>query len=349
MTTFATPETVNPVADQCEVSGVPCLSNDCPLEPYFFGRQGDPKKGFDWTYNYFFSAVNMADAYYDAWDQVPTNKVVGALWPNDNDGQAFSRHLHGKAEKRGYKIVDPGRFDLPVRQLQRPDRGVQVGRRGDHRGRPAAARVHRLHERGGPAEPTAEDHFDGQGDRVSRRRSPRWVLAPRACRSRCGGRRRAPSSPASPESSSQELSDAYEKATGKQTSMTLGFRHALFETAFDALKRTQNLDDPASIRDAIAKMDYASIVGPMNFKQGALSEHFRNAAGDRPVEEGNEVPVRPHRRRQHDRAHGPARRQDDADRLWLTEGSRHPPGKSLRRRSRCWSFAASRGASAACV
>ena len=33
MTTFATPETVNPVADQCEVSGVPCLTNDCPLEP----------------------------------------------------------------------------------------------------------------------------------------------------------------------------------------------------------------------------------------------------------------------------------------------------------------------------
>ena len=113
VTTFATPETVNPVADQCEVSGVPCLSNDCPLEPYFFGRQGDPKKGFDWTYNYFFSAVNMAEAYYDAWDQVPTNKVVGALWPNDNDGHAFSKIFTGMAAKRGYKIVDPGRFDLP--------------------------------------------------------------------------------------------------------------------------------------------------------------------------------------------------------------------------------------------
>src|SRR5208337_1392252 len=67
---------------------------------------------------------------------------------------------------------------------------------------------------------------------------------------------------------SQELSDAYEKATSKQTSMTLGFRHALFETAIDALKRTQNLDDPGSIRDAIAKMDYASIVGPISFAKG---------------------------------------------------------------------------------
>ena len=50
--------------------------------------------------------------------------------------------------------------------------------------------------------------------------------------------------------------------------MTLGFRHALFETAFDAFKRTQDLDDPASIRDAISKMDYASIVGPISFTKG---------------------------------------------------------------------------------
>src|SRR5262249_42755283 len=43
--TFATPETVNPVSDQCELNGVPCISNDAPLEPYFFGRHGDPKTG----------------------------------------------------------------------------------------------------------------------------------------------------------------------------------------------------------------------------------------------------------------------------------------------------------------
>jgi branched-chain amino acid transport system substrate-binding protein len=33
MCAFATPETVNPVSDQCEANGVPCLSNDAPLEP----------------------------------------------------------------------------------------------------------------------------------------------------------------------------------------------------------------------------------------------------------------------------------------------------------------------------
>jgi len=37
----ATPATTNPVADQCELNGVPCITNDAPWQPYFFGRQGD--------------------------------------------------------------------------------------------------------------------------------------------------------------------------------------------------------------------------------------------------------------------------------------------------------------------
>ncbi|HET7412103.1 MAG TPA: ABC transporter substrate-binding protein, partial [Pararhizobium sp.] len=53
MTTFATPETVNPVSDQCEANGMPCVATDCPLESYYFGR-GAPKKGFEWTYCFFF-------------------------------------------------------------------------------------------------------------------------------------------------------------------------------------------------------------------------------------------------------------------------------------------------------
>jgi branched-chain amino acid transport system substrate-binding protein len=110
VTACATPETVNPVADQCELAGVPCLSNDAPLEPYFFGRGGDPKKGFDWTYHFFFSATNLAASYFAAWDRVATNKVIGGLWPNDNDGQAFSKIFSGVAKEKGYTVVDPGRF-----------------------------------------------------------------------------------------------------------------------------------------------------------------------------------------------------------------------------------------------
>src|SRR3982074_1764365 len=42
----ATPDTTNPVADQAEVNEVPCITTNCPWQPYFFGRRGDTKKGF---------------------------------------------------------------------------------------------------------------------------------------------------------------------------------------------------------------------------------------------------------------------------------------------------------------
>jgi branched-chain amino acid transport system substrate-binding protein len=68
--------------------------------------------------------------------------------------------------------------------------------------------------------------------------------------------------------SSLELADAYEKASNRQWSLPLGFRHALFEVVFDVLKRTQNLDKPDSIRDAIKATSYKSIVGTIDFTKG---------------------------------------------------------------------------------
>ena len=50
--------------------------------------------------------------------------------------------------------------------------------------------------------------------------------------------------------------------------MALGFRHSLIEVAVDTLKRSQKIDDPESIRDALRATDYKSIVGPINFRTG---------------------------------------------------------------------------------
>ena len=36
----ATPDTTNPVADQAEINEVPCITTNCPWQPYFFGRNG---------------------------------------------------------------------------------------------------------------------------------------------------------------------------------------------------------------------------------------------------------------------------------------------------------------------
>ena len=62
------PDTTNPVADQAEVNEVPCVTTNCPWQPYFFGRNGDPKKGFTWTYNFFWGLEDVIAAYLPLWD-----------------------------------------------------------------------------------------------------------------------------------------------------------------------------------------------------------------------------------------------------------------------------------------
>jgi branched-chain amino acid transport system substrate-binding protein len=53
MLAASTPETTNPVADQCELNGVPCITTVAPWQPWFFTRGGKPERGFEWTYHFF--------------------------------------------------------------------------------------------------------------------------------------------------------------------------------------------------------------------------------------------------------------------------------------------------------
>src|ERR1700716_3645038 len=111
----ATPDTTNPVADQAEVNEVPCITTNCPWQPYFFGRRGDPKKGFTWTYHFFWGLEDVIAAFLALWDGGPTNKVVGGLFPNDADGNAWGdpqRGLPPALAQAGYKLHDPGRYQV---------------------------------------------------------------------------------------------------------------------------------------------------------------------------------------------------------------------------------------------
>jgi branched-chain amino acid transport system substrate-binding protein len=274
VTAFATPETVNPVSDQGELAGVPVLSNDAPLEPYFFGRGGDPKKGFDWTNHFFFDATNLADTYFASWQALSTSKVVGGLWPNDNDGMAFSKIFTALLEKNGYKVVDPGRFDLPASAysaqiaafkaagveivagvLPPPEFTAFYSAAAQQNFRPKVIAVAKATEFPATVTPL--------GERAKGLTVEVWWSPTHPYKSGLTGQ------------SSQELADAYEASSGRPWSMSLGFRHALFEVALDALKRTQKLDDPASIRDAVASTQYDSIVGRIDFSKGPFPNTCR--------------------------------------------------------------------------
>ena len=61
----STPDTTNPVADQAEVNEVPCITTDCPWQPYFFGRGGAPDTGFEYTYHFFWGLEDVIAAFLD--------------------------------------------------------------------------------------------------------------------------------------------------------------------------------------------------------------------------------------------------------------------------------------------
>jgi branched-chain amino acid transport system substrate-binding protein len=110
--TTSAPETVNPVSDAAEAAGVPCISTVVPWEAWYFGRQANPAAPvpFKWTYHFAFGVAQFASAYAKLWPQVPTNKVVGVMWPNDADGNAIRGALGPLLKKAGYTIVDPGAY-----------------------------------------------------------------------------------------------------------------------------------------------------------------------------------------------------------------------------------------------
>src|SRR5689334_4797519 len=97
MIASSTGDTVIPVADQCELAGTPCITADDPWEDFFFGRKGNPQKGFDWTFHFFWGFGMVADLFADMWLSIETNKKVGLMLTNDQDGIAASNPEHGIA------------------------------------------------------------------------------------------------------------------------------------------------------------------------------------------------------------------------------------------------------------
>ena len=267
VTTFATPETVNPVADQCELNGMPCVSNDDPLESFFFGRKGDPKKGFEWTYNFFFAGHSLIKCNAAAWARVQTNRNLGVLWANDDDGRVFAKVMPPALKEAGFNVIDPGRFDLPSSDytpeiskfkaenaevvfavIPGPDFTVFWNQCAQQGYKPKIVTAGKVGEF-----PQGLYPF---GARAINFESELWWSRYHPYASSLTGQ------------SSGELADAYEKEAKQQASMALGFRHSLLEVPISALKVTQKLDDPASIRNAIRDTAYKTVVGPIDFKKG---------------------------------------------------------------------------------
>jgi branched-chain amino acid transport system substrate-binding protein len=267
----STPATVNPVADQCELNGVPCITNDAPWQPYFFGRKGDPKKGFEWTYHFFWGLEDIIASFTSLWGQIPTNKVVGGLWPNDEDGNAWGDAKLGfppVLTSKGFKVVDRGRFQSPINNFSTflsefkssnveivtgvvppPDFANFWNQSGQQGFRPKIVTVAKATEF-----PAAIAAF---GERATGLTVELMWSPAHPFNSSLSGQ------------SARQLADAYMAFSGKQWTVPLGLKHSLFEVAIDVLKRAGG-KSPQAIRDAIASTNLNTVAGPINFKNGPV-------------------------------------------------------------------------------
>jgi branched-chain amino acid transport system substrate-binding protein len=280
MLVSSTPITTNPVSDVCEANGMPCIVTDVPWQAWFFGRKGDPAKPFQWTYQFFWGLEDIIGVFLDMWSQIKTNKVVGAIYPNDPDGNAWGDKKNGfppPLHKAGYTLIDPGRYPEPnddfssqiakfktakaqiVSGVPLPPDGVTFLKQSLQQGlRPTAATVARAF-----LFPSDIEALGKLGNGVS---TELWWH------------------PGSPYRSSltHETATAvaarWTRQTKRQWTQPIGSSHALFEVAANVLARTEDIDDKKSIVAAIKATSMNTVFGHVTWKGGKAQNPVANVS-----------------------------------------------------------------------
>jgi branched-chain amino acid transport system substrate-binding protein len=278
MLVASTPETTNPVSTQCEIEEVPCISTVAPWQPWFIGRQANPAGGppawkpFNYTYHFFWGLEDIIAVFTNMWGQLPTDKSVGGLFPNDGDGNAWGDKVVGfppVLDKLGYKLTDPGRyqnltddFTAQIAAFKKANCEILTGvvlppdfttfwNQAQQQGfKPKIASVGKA-----LLFPVAVEALGKNGNNLS---SEVWWSPNHPFKSSLTGQ------------TAKQLADAYEKSSGKQWTQPIGFIHALFEAAVDVFKRTPQAGDTKATVKAIAETNLDTVVGHLQWNGANL-------------------------------------------------------------------------------
>lgn len=273
MLVSSTPETTNPVAGQCEVNEVPCISTVAPWQPWFFTRGGVPGEGFQYTYHFFWGLEDVIENYTSLWQSVETNKRVGGLFPNDGDGNAWGDKTLGfppVLEKKGFSLEDPGRYqnltddftsyigafktseiEIITGVMIPPDFTTFWTQARQQGFAPKVASIGKA-----LLFPASVEALGDAGHNLS---TEIWWTPTH------------PFSSSLTDQSAKDLASAFTQSTGKQWTQPLGFAHALFEVAADVLQRTAEVGDPEAVVDAIKKTKLDTIVGHIDWSEGPMN------------------------------------------------------------------------------
>jgi branched-chain amino acid transport system substrate-binding protein len=260
-------ETTNPVADVCEQAGLPCISTGTPYQPWYLARTPPPDpaspKPYRWTWHFFWGLEDVVAVYADMWSQVENNQVLGGLWPDDRDGQAWSRSFPQALRPQGYEIIDPGRypgekdsFAAEVDTFKAAGADIVTGvplppdfatfwRQAVERGyRPKIASVAKAG--------LSPAFIEAMGTAAGVSTEVWWSPAHPFTSSLTGAR-------------AGQLADDYQASTGRQWTQPLGIVHALFEVAAAVVKKAGDVGDRQALADAIKDTSMDTVAGRVDW------------------------------------------------------------------------------------
>ena len=260
---------VGPIAD---AKKVPTVSTMGPWQAWLFGRKGDPSKGFPYSFHFFFGVDGIMKTFVNMWDSVPTDKIVGTFYQDNDGGRAFSNPQFGlitAMTPAGYKEVSTGLFKLDtddfssqVTAFKNANADIVSGMAFQNHfatfwNQAAQAKY-------APEVATVAAAFlfpagvNVLGDRGGGVSTEGWWTPNFPYKSSLTGQ------------SGQDLAAAWTADTGKQWTQPIGYDHAVWEVGLAALKASGDPKDHDAVRDAIAALDMETVIGPVKFKDSPI-------------------------------------------------------------------------------
>jgi branched-chain amino acid transport system substrate-binding protein len=266
----STPDTTNPVADQCEANGVPNVTTIAPWEAWYYGRGAKQGTAFKYTTLFFFGMAEITDIFINMWDRFGQGgKTVGCLWPNDTDASAFRQGFPDPMKKAGYSVVDAGAYQDGISDFSAeiakfkganaelftctpipPDFQTFWKQASQQGYKPKLATVAKV-----MLFPSEAEALGSLSKNIA---TDSWWSPYHPYKSTFDGK------------TAQQLADNFATSSGKQWTQALGSIYALFEIAIKAFKDSSDPKDRKDVADKLQKMKIEGMCGSLDFTSGPV-------------------------------------------------------------------------------
>jgi branched-chain amino acid transport system substrate-binding protein len=266
----STPDTTNPVADQCEANGMPNVTTIAPWEAWYFGRGAKEGTAFQYTTLFFFGMQQFTELFINMWGRMEVGtKKVACLWPNDTDANAFRQGFPPAMKAKGYTPVDAGGYQNGI-----SDFTAEIGKF-----KSSGAELFTCT----PIPPDFQTFWKQatqQGYKPKLATVAKVMLFPAEAEALGQLSRNIATdvwwSPFHPYKSTldgttaQKLADDFATDTGKQWTQALGSIYTLFEIAVQAFKSASDPKDRKEVAQQLKTMKIEGMSGQLDFAAGPV-------------------------------------------------------------------------------